>query len=159
MIPFNKEILVALRKENNYTQESLANEVGVSRSLISSWENGKAIPNEEDIKRLNSIFHTTLYYEEETVETKPIAEHQNYLILICNYGIILLLFFLEWHMQPFGLICALTNYLYVRQEKLPKWVQLLMVCFVIYECYSIFSFFHPTVPLGWIEIPSHRVNP
>lgn len=99
MIPFNKEILVALRKENNYTQESLANEVGVSRSLVSSWETGKAIPNEEDIKRLNAIFHTTLYYEEETVETKPIAEHKNYLILICNYGIILLLFFLEWHMH------------------------------------------------------------
>lgn len=159
MITFNKENLVALRKENNYTQESLANEVGVSRSLVSSWETGKAIPNEEDIKRLNAIFHTTLYYEEKTVEPKPVAEHKNYLILICNYGTILLMLFLEWHMQPFGLICALTNSLYARQEKLSMWVQLLMLCLVVYECYSIFSFFQPTVPLGWIEIPSHRVNP
>ncbi len=30
-----------LRKENNYTQEQLADVLGVSRQTISNWENGK----------------------------------------------------------------------------------------------------------------------
>ena len=30
-----------LRKENNYTQEQLADVLGVSRQMISNWENGK----------------------------------------------------------------------------------------------------------------------
>lgn len=47
------EELAALRKERHITQEQLANEMNVSRTTISRWEMGKALPDIETVKRLS----------------------------------------------------------------------------------------------------------
>ena len=39
------KFIAKLRKENNYTQESLGNEIGVSYKAISRWENGHGLPD------------------------------------------------------------------------------------------------------------------
>ncbi len=39
------KFIAKLRKENNYTQENLANEIGVSYKAISRWENGHGLPD------------------------------------------------------------------------------------------------------------------
>ena len=39
--------LAKLRKENNYTQEQLAELLGVSRQAISKWESDAAYPETE----------------------------------------------------------------------------------------------------------------
>ena len=36
-----------LRKSNNYTQDDLAKELGISRQAVSKWETGTTIPNFE----------------------------------------------------------------------------------------------------------------
>ena len=43
------ENLRKIRKENNLSQEQLADELGVSRQAISKWESGAAYPEMEKI--------------------------------------------------------------------------------------------------------------
>ena len=43
------------RKENNISQEELAEKIGVSRQSISLWENGRANPGLDTITELASI--------------------------------------------------------------------------------------------------------
>ena len=50
--------LVKLRKDNNLTQEQLAEKLNVSASTISSWENNKTEPSKEDIAALKRILTT-----------------------------------------------------------------------------------------------------
>ena len=41
------EKLQKLRKENNITQEGLADKLNVSRQAVSKWESGRAYPDTE----------------------------------------------------------------------------------------------------------------
>ena len=56
------EKLSHLRKENNYTQEQLADLLGVSRQSISKWESNLAYPETEKIIRLSQIYHCSTDY-------------------------------------------------------------------------------------------------
>ena len=47
--------LTKLRKENNYTQEQLAELLGVSRQAISKWESDTAYPETEKLLRLGEL--------------------------------------------------------------------------------------------------------
>ncbi len=51
------EKLKTLRKENNLTQEELAEQIFVSRTLISKYESGAVCPTEENIAKLASFFN------------------------------------------------------------------------------------------------------
>lgn len=51
------EKLKTLRKENNLTQEELAEQIFVSRTLISKYESGAVYPTEENIAKLASFFN------------------------------------------------------------------------------------------------------
>ena len=48
------------RKEQNLTQEQLAQQLGVSNKTISKWENGKCMPNYSIILRLCDALGVTL---------------------------------------------------------------------------------------------------
>ena len=48
------------RKNNNISQESLAEQLGVSRQTISSWENGKSYPDLVSIIKMSDIFNISL---------------------------------------------------------------------------------------------------
>ena len=50
----------ALRKEYNYTQEELAEELNVSRQAITKWESGEGIPDVENLKTISRLFNTTI---------------------------------------------------------------------------------------------------
>lgn len=52
-MPTFAEELIAVRKKRHLTQEQLANEMNVSRQTISHWENGRAVPDIDTIKRLS----------------------------------------------------------------------------------------------------------
>lgn len=54
--------LSAMRKKNNYTQEQLAELLGVSRQAVSKWESGAAFPETEKLLRLSSLFGCSLDY-------------------------------------------------------------------------------------------------
>ena len=53
------EKIQALRKENGYSQEELAEICGVSRQAISKWEADITLPEIEKIMILSDIFHVT----------------------------------------------------------------------------------------------------
>ena len=51
---FSKEKLVSERKKKHMTQMDLASDMDVSRALVSSGENGKAIPNDMNLQQLRT---------------------------------------------------------------------------------------------------------
>ena len=48
------------RKDQNLTQEQLAEQLGVSNKTISKWENGKCMPDYSIIQKLCEALHVTL---------------------------------------------------------------------------------------------------
>lgn len=56
------EKLSKLRKENNITQEQLADTLGVSRQSVSKWESDLAYPETEKLIRLGDLFQCSLDY-------------------------------------------------------------------------------------------------
>ena len=62
--------LSRLRKENNYTQEQLADILGVSRQAISKWESDVAYPETDKLIRLSALYRCSLdYLIKDEVET------------------------------------------------------------------------------------------
>ena len=47
--------LVALRKENGYSQEVLAEKLGLSRQSISKWERAEASPDTDNLIALAQV--------------------------------------------------------------------------------------------------------
>ena len=54
------ENLKLLRKRKKFSQEELANELGLTRSSYSGYENGVAEPNLENLTKFSEFFHITL---------------------------------------------------------------------------------------------------
>lgn len=66
------EKIANLRKENNYTQEQLAELLGVSRQSISKYESGISYPETEKLIRLGDLFDCSMDYllKDEVEERK-----------------------------------------------------------------------------------------
>lgn len=54
--------LMALRKENGWSQEDFAEKLDVSRQAISRWENGTALPDSQNLLRISKLFGVTADY-------------------------------------------------------------------------------------------------
>jgi len=54
------ENLRRLRKENDYSQESLADKMNVTRQTISKWENGTAMPDLKKLTELADLFQVSM---------------------------------------------------------------------------------------------------
>lgn len=61
--------IMKLRKQNGWSQEELAMQLGVSRQSVSKWESGTSIPDLERIIKLSQIFGVSTDYliKDETV--------------------------------------------------------------------------------------------
>ncbi len=68
------EQLNAVRKERHITQEQLAQELNVSRTTISRWESGKALPDIETIKHLSQVLNFNFFRVEGLADTAPAEE-------------------------------------------------------------------------------------
>ena len=62
-----------LRKINNYTQETFAEKLDISRSKVSSWENGKRDMNIKDAMKIAKECNISL---DNLFETKVISENE-----------------------------------------------------------------------------------
>lgn len=66
--------LVVLRKENNLSQEALAEKLGISRQAVSKWERAEASPDTDNLIALAKLYHVSLdellkiHEEEESAE-------------------------------------------------------------------------------------------
>ncbi|MDE6728034.1 MAG: helix-turn-helix domain-containing protein [Oscillospiraceae bacterium] len=48
------------RKKNGYTQEQVAEKIGVSRQAVAKWERGEALPDIENVVALADIYGVTV---------------------------------------------------------------------------------------------------
>lgn len=72
------EKLSKLRKENNYTQEQLADVLGVSRQAISKWESNITYPETEKLIRISDLFNCSLdYLLKDAEETNRSSQSNN----------------------------------------------------------------------------------
>ena len=53
------QIIRRLRKEKNFTQEELAQQLNVSNQAVSKWENGDCMPDISQIVPLSNVFGVT----------------------------------------------------------------------------------------------------
>ncbi|MBQ7737079.1 MAG: helix-turn-helix domain-containing protein [Oscillospiraceae bacterium] len=65
-----KDNLMMLRKLNGYSQEELAEKIGISRQAYAKWESGATIPDVEKCGLLAEVYGTTIdgLVKTETVE-------------------------------------------------------------------------------------------
>ena len=57
-----KEKLIQLRKQSGFTQEQLADRLGVSRQAISRWELGESTPDLTNLRNISELFHVSSDY-------------------------------------------------------------------------------------------------
>jgi len=55
-----KEKLIKLRKDNNLTQDELAEKLYISRQTVSNWENGRTYPDIETLILISNKFYISL---------------------------------------------------------------------------------------------------
>ena len=77
------ERLQKIRKEHGYSQEQLADELGVSRQAVSKWERGEASPDTDNLialARLYSISVDNLLFDSSSepavIESMPTEEEE-----------------------------------------------------------------------------------
>ncbi|MBQ6901153.1 MAG: helix-turn-helix transcriptional regulator [Firmicutes bacterium] len=56
------EKLLQLRKRNGFSQEELADRLGVSRQAISRWEMGTAVPDSMNLLQISKVFGVSTDY-------------------------------------------------------------------------------------------------
>lgn len=67
--------IIKLRKQNGWSQEELADRLGVSRQAVSKWEGGNAIPDLEKIVNMSALFGvSTEYLLKDEIETASPSE-------------------------------------------------------------------------------------
>ena len=56
------EKIVYLRKQQGWSQEDLAEQLGISRQSISKWESETSVPELDKLVRISEIFHVSTDY-------------------------------------------------------------------------------------------------
>lgn len=56
------EKIVSIRKAHGWSQEDFAEKLNVSRQAISRWENGKALPDAQNVLQISKLFGVTTDY-------------------------------------------------------------------------------------------------
>ena len=84
--------IINLRKRNGWSQEQLADQLGVSRQSVSKWESGLSIPDLDKIVKMSGLFGVSTDYllKDElndipftaTVETAPSYDDESRLITV-----------------------------------------------------------------------------
>lgn len=67
------------RTKTEFTQEQVAEEIGVSRQTISNWENGKSYPDIVSVIRLSDLYDVSLDYLLKGKEDTPMTNYIEYL--------------------------------------------------------------------------------
>lgn len=52
--------LAELRKEKHFTQQCLADIIGVKQSTVAMWERGRAVPSMKNLLALSKVFEASI---------------------------------------------------------------------------------------------------
>ncbi|MBQ9517127.1 MAG: helix-turn-helix transcriptional regulator [Eubacterium sp.] len=127
------ENLRSLRKEKDYSQEYLAEVMGVSRQTVSKWENGTAMPDLKKLTELAEFFGTTMDNllgiegadDKSDDENKIDVNHYNY--------------YIQQLEARYDELVERKNKEYINKK---KWVNLLEDIIVICVCISLLITVH-----------------
>lgn len=68
--------IIEERKKNGWSQEELANKLGVSRQAVSKWESSGSIPDLQRILQISELFGvTTDYLLKDEIEEEPLNKY------------------------------------------------------------------------------------
>lgn len=67
-----KDNLILLRKLNRYSQEEIAEKIGISRQAYGKWEKGETIPDVEKCDLLASVYGVTI---DSLIHTNKLKDH------------------------------------------------------------------------------------
>ena len=71
--------IINLRKKNGWSQEELAERLGVSRQSVSKYEGAQSVPDLDKILKLSEIFGvTTDYLIKDDIEEEQYSEYTGY---------------------------------------------------------------------------------
>lgn len=70
--------LVALRKENNLSQEALAEKLGISRQAVSKWERAEASPDTDNLIALAKLYCVSLDELLQIYDKEEDESHEQY---------------------------------------------------------------------------------
>lgn len=72
------EKIIQLRKQNGWSQEELAENLGISRQSVSKWESGASIPDLERIVKMSELFGvSTDYLMKDELEEVSFSESKD----------------------------------------------------------------------------------
>ena len=71
-----------LRKQKGYSQEELADKVGVSRQAVSKWESEQSTPDLEKVIAMSELFEVTTDYILKGIE--PVSTTNKRLLRRCT---------------------------------------------------------------------------
>ena len=73
------EKLLELRKKNNFSQEELAEKIGVSRQAVSRWESGETMPDSPNLLQISNLFGVSADFllRDEIEESFPQQKSEN----------------------------------------------------------------------------------
>lgn len=77
-----------LRKQKGFSQEDLADKVGVSRQAVSKWESEQSSPDIEKIIIMSELFGVTTDYILKGIESVATANKKPVLLLYLGFAII-----------------------------------------------------------------------
>lgn len=77
-----------LRKQKGFSQEELADKVGVSRQAVSKWEGEQSTPDLKNIITMSDIFETTTDYILKGIEPIPTTNKKIFYSLYLGFAVI-----------------------------------------------------------------------
>ena len=77
-----------LRKQKGFSQEELADKVGVSRQAVSKWEGEQSTPDLKNIITMSDIFETTTDYILKGIEPIPTTNKKIFYSLYLAFAVI-----------------------------------------------------------------------
>ncbi len=61
-------ILSEIRKEKGFTQQKLADSIGVRQTCVAMWESGKAVPSMKNLLKLSAVLSVGV---EQIIDSMP----------------------------------------------------------------------------------------
>ena len=125
--------LKKLRKDNNLSQERLADLLEVSRQAVSKWESGSSYPDMEKMKKMCKVLNCTL---EDLLDDGCIGKSENNKINLVNS----FNDFLKIVTNTYNMFCAMRF-----KEKIKCMLEMLLIAFILWimseVVFAIFNIF------------------
>ena len=141
--------LKELRKQNNYSQEYVAEQLNISRQAISHWENGKTYPDIDNLVLLAELYRVTLdELMGETVETAETSRKDdvqekdipNNSILLENLGLaVIIILSVQLPFVPLFFTIFVVIWMKKCNRKYPAIYVICIISFIA-GCFNTFNF-------------------